>query len=75
MAAPISINVYRSAFRDSSDRACSSASTAGNANVSIDYILSITLGNSTNRAAVSTRTARSACIRNLVSHCKILLLG
>ena len=75
MAAPISITVYLSAFRDSSERSCCSASTAGNANVSIDYILSIALGNSTNRAAVSTRTARSACVRNYISHCKILLLG
>ena len=60
----------RSAFGNSSERASSSASTAGNADISIDYILRITLRNSANRAAVSTCSARSACIRNYISHFK-----
>lgn len=47
------LTFMRSALGNSSDRACSSASTAGNTNISIDVVLCITLRDSANRAAIS----------------------
>ena len=47
------LTFMRSALGNSSERACSSASTAGNTNVSVDNVLCITLRDSANRAAIS----------------------
>ena len=58
----------RLAFSDSACRAGSFASTAGYANISVDVVLCIALGNSSNGAAVSTSTARYASVRNYICH-------
>ncbi len=47
------LTFMRSALGNSSDRACSSTSTAGNTNVSVNNVLCITLRDSANRAAIS----------------------
>ena len=60
----------RLAFSDSACRAGSFASTAGYANISIDVVLCIALGNSSNGAAVSASTARNASVRNYICHKK-----
>ncbi len=46
-----------------SDSAC-------RANISIDVVLCIALGNSSNGAAVSASTARNASVRNYICHKK-----
>ena len=61
------------AFSDSACRAGSFASTAGYANIGIDVVLCIALGNSSNGAAVSASTARYASVRNYICHKNILL--
>jgi len=58
----------RLAFSDSACRAGSFASTAGYANIGIDVVLCIALGNSSNGAAVSASTARYASVRNYICH-------
>ena len=58
------------AFSDSACRAGSFASTAGYTNISIDVVLCIALGNSSNGAAVSASTARNASVRNYICHKK-----
>ena len=58
----------RLTFSDSACRAGSFASTAGYANISVDVVLCIALGNSSNGAAVSTSTARYASVRNYICH-------
>ena len=61
---------YVSAFSDSACRAGSFASTAGYANIGIDVVLCIALGNSSNGAAISASTARYASVRNYICHKK-----
>ena len=56
----------------SANRAYVCAVTAGDALISIDYELAITLGNARSGATVCTCTARDALITNLESHCKFL---
>ena len=56
------------AFLDSFNGALISASTAGNADVSVDDVLVCTLGNSLNGALVCTSAALDASISNFVSH-------
>jgi hypothetical protein len=48
------------------------AVTAGDALISIDYVLAVTLGNARGRAAVCACATSDALITNLESHCKIL---
>jgi hypothetical protein len=59
-------------LRGSANRAYVCAVTAGDALISIDYVLAVTLGNARGRAAVCTCTARDALVTNLESHCKFL---
>ena len=59
-------------LRGSAYRAYICAVTAGDALISIDYELAITLGNARSGATVCTCTARDALITNLESHCKFL---
>jgi len=63
-------NTYVLAFSDSACRAGSFASTAGYANIRIDVVLCIALGNSTNGAAISACAARYASVRNYICHKK-----
>ena len=56
----------------SANRAYVCAVTAGDALISIDLELAVTLGNAGSGAAVCTCTARDALITNLESHCKFL---
>ena len=48
--------------------ACISARTAGNALVSVDYVLAVALSDASNGARVSASAAGDALIRNFVSH-------
>jgi hypothetical protein len=59
-------------LRGSANRAYVCAVTAGDALISIDLELAITLRNAGSGAAVCTCTARDALITNLESHCKFL---
>ena len=59
-------------LRRSANRAYVCAVAAGDALISIDYELAVTLGNARYGAAVCTCTARDALIANLESHCKFL---
>ena len=56
----------------SANRAYVCAVTAGDALISIDYELAVTLGNARGGAAVCTCTTRDALVTNLESHCKFL---
>ena len=48
------------------------AVTAGDALISIDFVLAITLGNATGGATVCACATSDALITNLESHCKFL---
>ena len=54
------------------NRASAFASAALNANVCVDDVLAVTLGDGTNGASISASAASHALIRNLVSHDRIL---
>ena len=56
----------------SANRAYVCAVTAGDALISIDYELAITLGNARSGATVCACTTRDALVTNLESHCKFL---
>ena len=56
----------------SANRAYVCAVTAGDALISIDYELAITLRNARGGAAVCACTTRDALVINLESHCKFL---
>lgn len=56
----------------SANRANVCAVTAGDALISIDYVLAITLRNAGSGAAVCACTARDALVSNLESHYKFL---
>ena len=59
-------------LRRSANRAYVCAVTAGDALISIDYELAVTLGNATGRAAICACATSDALITNLESHCKFL---
>ena len=56
------------AFLDSGNGALVSTCAAGNADVSVDLVLAVTLNDSGNRALISTCTAGDTGIINDVSH-------
>ena len=56
----------------SANRAYVCAVTAGDALISIDYELAVTLGNARSGATVCACTTRDALVTNLESHCKFL---
>ena len=65
------------AFLDSGNGALVSASTAGNAGVSVDLVLAVALSDSGNGALISTSAAGDTSISNNVSHgitSKIILM-
>ena len=56
------------AFLDSTNGALISASTAGNAQVSIDFVLAVTLSDSFDGALIGTGAASDTSVINDVSH-------
>ncbi len=65
---------FRSLLMRSADRACCLAGTALNAEFRVDDMLSITLGNGSDRASGSARTAVYAIITDDIRHITILLI-
>ena len=61
----------RSTLVDCACRTDTSTSTAADASISVDYVLSISLGNSVYRTFTSTSTAANAAIANYICHDKI----
>ena len=62
------ISFRKLALRDSTYRASTSAGTAVNASVSVDYVLAVTLGDCAYRALTCAGTAADASARNYVCH-------
>ncbi len=62
------ISFRKLALRDSTYRAGTSAGTAVNASVSVDYVLAVTLGDCAYRALTCAGTAADASARNYVCH-------
>ena len=58
----------RLAFLDGLGGALISASAAGNADVGVDLVLAVTLGDSLNGALISAGAASDTCIGDNVSH-------
>ena len=62
------ISFRKLALRDSTYGASTSAGTAVNASVSVDYVLAVTLGDCAYRALTCAGTAADASARNYVCH-------
>ena len=69
---PLGVYYSKLFLRGSANRAYVCAVTAGDALISIDYELAITLGNARSGATVCACTTRDALVTNLESHCKFL---
>ena len=72
-AAAVRNNRPRSALGDSAGRACACAGTAGDAGISIDHVLSVSLGDCAYRALSLAGSAAYTRVADYICHSFILL--